>query len=361
MAISIQCAGCGKSYSLADKLAGKKVKCSCGQSMVVPGPEATPIAHDPLDALGDLGPPGAAPTPGIDEDALWDEALPPAEGTTLPTPGGAALGALGTPVIPNEPEPARRKKKKASGKGNQLLVYLAVGGGLAAIAAAIIVAAVTASRPGHRSPEDVFAVYSDCMQRQTWKPLFRAMDPDTLDRYTLLVIDRTQYLASKSGEMREVFARHTGQPYELPTTDAGNDDEETDLEDVFGQQGQATEAWQREIVSKIEDKPTFLMDLSVAIEAYQEKHLPRNPAAKMLIKKPLGEFRRQMADGQLTELTIDGDRATAHIPVREPDGVIEAPIVFSRINGRWFLTIENMGEFMFTPVGESLLLPFWLY
>jgi hypothetical protein len=43
MAITFNCAQCGKSYTLDDSLAGKQAKCSCGTQMTVPAPSAAPV------------------------------------------------------------------------------------------------------------------------------------------------------------------------------------------------------------------------------------------------------------------------------------------------------------------------------
>ena len=46
MAIAIKCPACGRGYKLKDELAGKRVKCQCGQPIIVPRPaeEAKPPA-----------------------------------------------------------------------------------------------------------------------------------------------------------------------------------------------------------------------------------------------------------------------------------------------------------------------------
>ncbi len=47
MAITFNCAQCGKSYTLDDSLAGKQAKCSCGTEMTVPAPSPAPLAPSP--------------------------------------------------------------------------------------------------------------------------------------------------------------------------------------------------------------------------------------------------------------------------------------------------------------------------
>ena len=67
MAISVSCR-CGKSYRVADHLAGKKAKCkACGQLMIVPQPAAEPLIEADAYEVAD-GPAPAAPS--VEHDGL---------------------------------------------------------------------------------------------------------------------------------------------------------------------------------------------------------------------------------------------------------------------------------------------------
>jgi RsiW-degrading membrane proteinase PrsW (M82 family) len=43
MSIAFACTGCGKSFKVKDELAGRKAKCSCGETLTVPKPEPAPV------------------------------------------------------------------------------------------------------------------------------------------------------------------------------------------------------------------------------------------------------------------------------------------------------------------------------
>ena len=84
MAITFNCAQCGKSYTLDDSLAGKQAKCSCGIEMTVPAPgqlpPAAPMLGQPMPAAP-YSPPGAAFAPhgrvsGGREEALRRVKMP---------------------------------------------------------------------------------------------------------------------------------------------------------------------------------------------------------------------------------------------------------------------------------------------
>ena len=85
MAITFNCAQCGKSYTLDDSLAGKQAKCSCGTEMTVPAPSPAPLAPSPA-PLAPVSP-FAAPATGQ---------LPPAQPMPgQPMPGRAHAGFAG--------------------------------------------------------------------------------------------------------------------------------------------------------------------------------------------------------------------------------------------------------------------------
>ena len=88
MAITFNCAQCGKSYTLDDSLAGKQAKCSCGTEMTVPAPSPAPLAPSPA-PLAPVSP-FAAPATGQ---------LPPAQ----PMPGQPMPGQ----PMPGQPMPGR--------------------------------------------------------------------------------------------------------------------------------------------------------------------------------------------------------------------------------------------------------------
>ena len=72
MAITFNCAQCGKSYTLDDSLAGKQAKCSCGTQMTVPAPSPAPAVPSPPPAA----PMPAAPMPGQPMPGQFPPAAP---------------------------------------------------------------------------------------------------------------------------------------------------------------------------------------------------------------------------------------------------------------------------------------------
>jgi hypothetical protein len=95
MAITFNCAQCGKSYTLDDSLAGKQAKCSCGIEMTVPAPSPAPVPPPAPIAPAAPASPFAAPAPGQ---------LPPA----APMPGQPMPGQpMPVQPMPVQPMPVQ--------------------------------------------------------------------------------------------------------------------------------------------------------------------------------------------------------------------------------------------------------------
>lgn len=50
MPIAVNCSQCGRSYQLRDELAGKKAKCKCGGTILIPAAPTVPLAPIRIDA-----------------------------------------------------------------------------------------------------------------------------------------------------------------------------------------------------------------------------------------------------------------------------------------------------------------------
>src|SRR5262245_3193986 len=104
MSISIQC-GCGKSYQVADNLAGKKVRCKeCGEAVPVPGsPVGAPVKRPaPAAPPARPQPPTRAPQQRRPQPPLPPQPSDPLSGGALPGGAGSPLAGfaqapLGTP------------------------------------------------------------------------------------------------------------------------------------------------------------------------------------------------------------------------------------------------------------------------
>ena len=80
MAITFNCAQCGKSYTLDDSLAGKQAKCSCGTEMTVPAPSApAPPAPAPPAPAPPAPAPPAPVAPAVPASPFAAGQMPPAQ------------------------------------------------------------------------------------------------------------------------------------------------------------------------------------------------------------------------------------------------------------------------------------------
>ena len=87
MAITFNCAQCGKSYTLDDSLAGKQAKCSCGTEMTVPAPSApAPPAPAPPAPAPPAPVAPAAPASPFAAGQMPPAQMPPAQMAPAPQP-----------------------------------------------------------------------------------------------------------------------------------------------------------------------------------------------------------------------------------------------------------------------------------
>ena len=96
MAITFNCAQCGKSYTLDDSLAGKQAKCPCGTRMTVPAPSA-PVTPAPVAPI--------SPAPVAPESPFEAAPMPPA-------PQPYVQQASGVKVIVNQGSDGKSDKQK---------------------------------------------------------------------------------------------------------------------------------------------------------------------------------------------------------------------------------------------------------
>jgi hypothetical protein len=105
MSISLQCTACGKQYRLREALAGKRVKCGCGESMAIPS--AAPRLHEIQDD-----------DPGDDllDESIWDPPL----GSTPAEDAAPAQPQRSVSESPPVERPAPKKVDRAPAPGVSL-------------------------------------------------------------------------------------------------------------------------------------------------------------------------------------------------------------------------------------------------
>jgi hypothetical protein len=359
VSIVIKCPACGKGYKVGDDLAGKRVKCKCGQTMVVPAPAAAAES----DAY-DLAPMGAS-----DPSSLLDEDLPPAA-------QGPPLPRVPVPPPAKPAEPAQKAAKKTDwSKLAARLGPLALVGLVILPLVIILVAVWLALRPGFGSPEDAFAAHQKALRAKDWDNLIQTYSPESqemlLDR--MLRILGWRMIDESVPEVEAVLKKHglgelmddetvADASAEAPTdasADASPDAAPIDFEALTRRAEQLAkkgEERRKRAISAVKDKAALYAELNAAVEAMVDRELPNNPVLAILTKKPIEEARRALADTPLTDLKIDGDSAEGQVtfkPLGE-DEAIDVPVEFKRIDGRWYLHTPD------EPAFRALLGGGWL-
>lgn len=367
MSIVIKCPGCGKGYKLRDELAGKRVKCKCGHAMTVPKP-ATRAESETYD-LAPMGDPDAM-------SSLLDDERPTAAG-----PVRAAMPSAVEVPIPDQ-EPTEKR-------GTSPLVTRGLLGGLMVLPVIVILVVVwLAMRPGFGSPEDAYAAHQEALLKKKWSDLIETYSPQSLET---ILAGMMETLVTSShvplADIQAVFTKYGIQAQQIESmwespygawedtlqgaldtaSDAAPEDASEDASDTASQSALAEatpEAPQvdyaekvrkrrqrlRQLVSGVEDKAAFYVDLRTAVEALKEKRLPGNPVSAVVRKKPEGMLRRAVAGAVLGDLSTEGDSASATITFTPPaDDPLTVPIQFQRVDGRWYVHVPGEEAYEVSP------------
>jgi len=356
VSIVMKCTGCGKQYKLRDDLAGKRVKCKCGQAMVVPAPAPAPEsdAHD------------LAPMDASDPSSLLDENQPPPA-------AGSALPRTAVPPPAKKPEPVGEPVKKAPKKagGNTLVARLgpvALMLGLMAVPVVIILGFIwLVMRPGFGSPEEAFAAHQEALLTRDWDGLIATYTPQSREMFLDRMLENISFswgFDEPSPDIEAVLEEY-GLEEILPEVtseddaeEAGGDSAETtaeeeveiDYEEYARKAEEAAkerEKLRKRLLDSVEDKVGLYSDLNDAIETMVEKNLPENPVLAIMTKKPVEAARRNLARVDLDDLEVDGEAAEGSMTFKPPgeDKEQTFPVKFKKVGGRWYLDTEGLDHY----------------
>jgi len=356
VSIVIKCTGCGKQYKVRDDLAGKRVKCKCGQAMVVP----TPAPATESDAY-DLAPMG-----GSDPSSLLDEDPPPTAAGPAPPPAAVLPPA-------KKPEPDREPVKKAAKKGGGSTLAARLGPvavmlGLMAVPVVLILGFIwLVTRPGFGSPEEAFAAHQEALLLRDWDGLIATYTPQSQEMFLDRMLENISFswgFEKPSPDIEAVLEEYGLEeilPKVTPEDDAeeaGADSAETgDKEEVeidykeyarkAEEAAKEKEKLRKRLLDSVEDKVGLYSDLNDAIEATVEKNLPENPVQAIMTKKPVEEARRNLARVDLDDLEVDGDSAEGSMTFKPPgeDKEQTFPVKFKKVGGRWYLHTQGLDHY----------------
>ncbi len=358
MSIPVKCPGCGKAYKLRDELAGKRVKCKCGQGMIVPSPAA---AGESDDSTYDLAPMEKADP----VSSLLDEEMSSAVGG--PGLGGPAAGAAAESPQAVRLPPMKRTEAEEPGAqapGTSRLVGLLagqlarraaiVGGSVVGLVVGAVVMFLLVSmlfRGGFSSPEDAFAAHQQAFERKQWKAQFRTYSPESQEQIAGAVASTALAMAESSAEIKEILKKYGIEEVEEPemSLDAAPLDYDEFLKKM--------EERERQMVSGVKNKAAFFNELVSAIHSQELEDLPDNPAMRIYVAMGRSEARHDLIRGKLTDLEIDGDEAHGYISIRFGTKKVETPIAFKRIKGRWFIHTPGLEDPSDTPFSSGGFFP----
>jgi len=353
MAISIQCPQCGKSYNLRDDLAGKRVKCKCGQALAVPQPAAS-------EAYEDLG----AGSDGLSD--LFDEALPPAT-------GGAALGGgLGdlaqTPMQPVL-APARRPSKD-SGMSPLVLTAIIGGGAAVVLFIGLMVFLMTGSKDttaagdagergsaeptGFATPEEAFEALQKASVDKDWAAQLAVHAPESRERlvsgvaYSTLMLSQMSEPNPKIVEILEKHGIDESVSVQQPSA--------TQMANVQGML-QTMEKEQHKLAAMIEDKSAFYVELMPVLETLGAEMASKLPGQAAQMQE---QAQKAQAEAKLIDVQITGDTAQGKQQIPFQGRTLDVPVYFRSIDQRWYIHQPNaqeameMGQKMGQEIGQAI-------
>ncbi|NUQ61815.1 MAG: hypothetical protein HUU20_04960 [Pirellulales bacterium] len=347
MSITIKCPGCGKAYQLKDNLAGKRVKCKCGQPIVIPPPVAAAESED--STYGLAGSADLDHRPSLVEEESASRGAGPPVG---PQAGGGAAPPPAAEEHFDEPRRPARKRFPAP-----LMKSLAIAGCLVGLAVGAVVgylAVASVLKPGFRTPEEAFRAYQEALSKKDWKTQIRVLDRESQAKVVEFAALMTVSIAEPGPAVREVFRKHgvaipaAGKAAERVVDDVSDTEEE-------GESSRSQAPPQRPpLAAAVQDKPAFYAELMAALEAEEEKHLPQNPVLKLMAKKAKKEAMKLIATAKLTNVRIESDTAQATMVFAADDEEVETPVLFKRFGGRWFLHMSKPEDFGGSGAGSLL-------
>lgn len=330
---TIQCPGCGQTYKARDDLAGKKVKCKCGQAFAMPAA-----------AIPDLAP--ESPQPSLLDDEV------PARSGQSPLDGPLGGEIAGGTTLPRSTPVGR----PASGKGgsNLLVVGLIVGGSaVGVLLIGILIFSLTggnepastpeapaqptaeagqldetAGLPGFATPEEAFEAFKKTSADKDWEAQMKTMTPESQEMIVGITVSAAKMLAMMDPGIAEVLKKHgiepsaqnmpTGQPQDLEALSQG----------IMG-----TEEQRREYAAAVKDKPAFFGEIKPKLDAVAKgMQMPG-----MDISEMQAEAERAQAEAKLNDVVINGDSARGMMSTVFRGQPQSAPMGFKKIDGRWYI------------------------
>ncbi len=333
MPIAVNCSQCGRSYQLRDELAGKKAKCKCGGTILIPAAPAAPLA------------PMADPDP---LSSLLDESLPPLD-AAAPLPSVAASYQAASPA----PAPLRSRRSRM----NPLLLGGLIGGGAAVVLIVGLVIALSgggeepqpavsaptevppATPSGYATPEEVFAAYQKATAAKDWAGQLRVLTAESQEMTVGAMALAAAMLSAMRPELAEVLKKQGLDAAQIQS--ASEDITPSNISQVAGKMGQRM----RELGAGIKDKAGFYSAIMPAIEKAGKEMTAQLPGN---LSQMQADAERALAEAKLVDLQITGDTARGAMAIEFMGRETKSPLEFRRIDGGWL--IHQSGQIAGNPL-----------
>jgi hypothetical protein len=304
---------CGRSFRAKPELAGKQVACpACGVPLRIPMPGAamaSAVADDPL-GLGDIDLANLGP----------------------PLPGPATSSLLSSPAR----APVRRRTKQ---DWRAIRVALMVGGGIAGALVGVIALLLIAPlvmqlfNLRYGSPEAVFAAATQAAEREDWRSFCGCLTPPSRDALASSMIHNVSHIAT-ARSFASASGIGAGQAVDAKIQPILDVLQRHRLDDETVKRMASELPWMPttsdvakmdQALAPIRDRNGFIADMIAALRQVDNRPGPTPFAAQ----------------SELTEVKIDGDRATGMVVSTDSGLGGKQSIAFQRSGGGWKIHAFN--------------------
>lgn len=276
----------------------------------------------------------------------------------------------------------RRAIKRGQWTRKQKNLFAGIGVAAGCLLAAVVVYLVVAAalKPGYSTPEDAFRANREAVAKRNWRAEFLTLDPESQDRVVGATAWSGVYMAAESPRVAAVLKKHgLGEAVDAVkaeqeaareslkkfeeqamnpvaaaamTRATASADEDTFSEGDESAHGDLPsggmfadiDAKQRQYAAAIGDKSAFYTEMVKALDEEFKASLPENAVLRMMALDPRNDLLRALAQADLSDVKIDGDKAQGKMTVVLGGERVDAPAMFKRIDGRWLVHLPEAGD-----------------
>jgi hypothetical protein len=290
MSIAVECSQCGRQLSVRDELAGKRVKCPCGE--VLQAPESAPAGQNRVPAAP--LPRGIQPKAVDDSPSLIRAPVPskpaavsdtksttetptititpvekkqPTKGTPRPSKSKTSAAATKSAEAKSpDTSAAPRRGRNLARRGVPLVMIIGAAAALLLVGGIGFIMLVSSllmgAQASYDSPEAAYAAFQQSQQSEDWRTCYRTLTPASQQAMVGTTAFIAVMLAAQDGAISQVLVDHGVDHESIPVPRFGS------IADLGAQRAQMTSV-QQQLLATIANRETFFSDIMPHIKRTQ--------------------------------------------------------------------------------------------